>query len=680
MTYLLTRQFQKNQVFDLLEETDYTRVISLSIGHGWTRAGLYTKEESAWKETVLKLDDKGHTCIPTRISYDPSGENEAIGYEADPASHRRQFFLPPQNWDKTSPDGSHTFKTLMEDFLCHVWFVSIPDNNPEGDTDDGENTLLVVGCPFSGDWLGTDDFRALVADATLHDHVLVLPESLAALDQAALPGHTPLSEGAALFDLGTVTTDFLYISQGKKLIARTLEWGGNQVDRALLDEILKVRGMTRKDIPLSALTCVLDQVRIIKEGFDPSQPPCTHTITLGDTPGHSFDVTVDTALMDQAITSVLPQLENFFHQMKNRIGSRPCSAVILTGGASLTRKLPELVMQVFGSEYTLLHPEEPARCVVRGLGQTACRRLQIKAPARQQHSTICSYLDARYEGLRLQCTDMVLGSFCCVASRQLQRIRRSEKQLRLSQIVSSIETAVKGVGLPEDQKLSWHLRDVSEDLLKILSPCMQELTQNTQQTDVNALLHDTQQALDTALSKVDLNALTAQILGQTNFTKLFFFSYIDEDILKHYHSMMYRGARSAAAAFTALFSGKSDYSNTDPDVWRSSGPFLHYPELLDEGALAQQLMLLVNENCNQAQYYINLEKKNPTIDSDTLDRILKHNPPEDHLTDWHKRHMDAALDNCPMLPQIYQKLFRDLYEITLGKMLLLVFDQRADIP
>ena len=88
----------------------------------------------------------------------------------------------------------------------------------------------------------------------------------------------------------------------------------------------------------------------------------------------------------------------------------------------------------------------------------------------------------------------------------------------------------------------------------------------------------------------------------------------------------------------------------------------------------------MHEDYNRAQYYINLEKKDPSVDKKALDEILKKADTKHGISNWHQRHMNFTLDKCPMIQQIYDLLFRDLYEIMLGKVLLLVFDQRADIP
>ena len=178
MAYYLTKPFQKNQMYDLLtgkhfrqpvsmfgnwydfirEMTEFNRIVSLDIGHEWTRAWLYEKGETNWTGKALKLDTEGHICIPTRISYDyednPPVEVELIGYEADPIASLQRFKTPHQNWDKTSSDGIHTFKHLMSDFIQCLWFVSIRDNNPDSGLtdDDWEQTLLVIGCPFSNLW------------------------------------------------------------------------------------------------------------------------------------------------------------------------------------------------------------------------------------------------------------------------------------------------------------------------------------------------------------------------------------------------------------------------------------------------------------------------------------------------------------------------------------------------
>lgn len=693
MAYYLTKQFRQNQIFDLLAEEDFTRVVSLDMGHGWTRAWLYKKGEDNWTETALKLDDKGNTCIPTRISYDQSGdppiEIELVGYEANPLDFRQQFKTPPRNWDKTSPDGTHTFKALMGDFIGSLWFISMRDNNPELDMDDEdwEHALLVVGCPFSNTWIGTDDYRKMVKEVTVHDHVVVLPESSAAMMRAAHQGQLELSRGAALFDLGAVTTDFLYVHQGKKLTARSLEWGGNRVDRALLDEILKTKGMNRRDVPLNQLAYVLNQVREIKEEFDPAQPPLKRTLTIRNTGSGGQDreisITVDGDLMDRAISPLLQKLEDFFRQMKGRIGSRPCGTVLLTGGASQTPQVLELAKQVFGSECEVQRLENPADCVVQGLALTMCGRLRVMALAEQQRSVMEDYLAARYDGFLLHCRDVVLGSFFSIAPRQLQRIQQAGKSLHFSQIIALIEKAVKAAGLPENQKLGWHMEDVSHESIQALSTGVPYLIEYIygvpNQPDAQVLLADTENALESKRNKVDLNALMAQILGQTSFTKLFFFSYIDENILKRYNPLLYRGARSAAAVVVSLFPNLPENETDNPEAWRSSGAFKHYPELLDEQTLADRLLLLVHEDYNQAQYYINLEKKDPLVDKKTLDEILEKADTRHGTSDWHQRHMNFALDKCPMLRQIYDQLFRDLYEIMLGKVLLLVFDERADI-
>ena len=694
MTYYLAKQFQQNQIFDLLAGNVFTRVVSLDMGRGWTRARLYTKCEEDWTETVLKLDDKENTRIPTRISYDRCGdppiEIELIGYEADPMDFRQQFKTPPQNWDKTSPDGVHTFKTLMGDFISSLWLVNLRDNNPdlEMDEEDWDQALLVVGCPFSNNWIGVDDFRELVEEVTVHDHVVVLPESSAAMMRVAHQGQLELSGGAALFDLGAVTTDFLYVQQGKKLSARSLEWGGNRIDRSLLDEILKANGMKRQDIPLNQLTNVLNQVREMKENFDPAQPPSERILTIPNAeagkPDLDISVTLDGDLMTRAISPLLPELEDFFRQMKERIGSRPCGTVLLTGGASLTPQVLELAKQVFGCACQVQRPDNPAECVVQGLALTMCGRLRAMALAKQQRSVMEDYLAARYDGFLLHCRDVVLGSFFSTAPRQLHRVKETGKNLHLSQIVALIEKAVRASGLPENQKLHWHMEDVSHESIQALSVWVPNLIEHIytapNQPDAQALLDDAEQTLQTMLNKVNLNALMAQILDQTNFTKLFFFSYIDDNILKRYNSLLYRGARGAAAVVVSLFPNQSENETNNPELWRSSGAFKHYPELLDEQTLADRLLLLVHEDYNRAQYYINLEKKDPSVDKKALDEILKKADTKHGISNWHQRHMNFTLDKCPMIQQIYDLLFRDLYEIMLGKVLLLVFDQRADIP
>jgi len=161
MAYYLSKQFRQNQIFDLLQAGDFTRVVSVDMGRGWTRAWLYEQGEDGWTGTALKLDEQGNTCIPTRVNYDEDDDGFAfVGYEVGPENSLQRFKTPPQDWDKLSPDGKHTFKGLMRDFINSLWWEIRAQNRDKGVRKGGKDQLLlVVGCPFAAAWTGTDDVR-----------------------------------------------------------------------------------------------------------------------------------------------------------------------------------------------------------------------------------------------------------------------------------------------------------------------------------------------------------------------------------------------------------------------------------------------------------------------------------------------------------------------------------------
>ena len=84
-------------------------------------------------------------------------------------------------------------------------------------------------------------------------------------------------------------------------------------------------------------------------------------------------------------------------------------------------------------------------------------------------------------------------------------------------------------------------------------------------------------------------------------------------------------------------------------------------------------------NITRVSYNKAVDSHTLFIDAEGTEEQLKKADAEPQIFDWHQRHMNFTLDKCPMLRQIYDQLFRDLYEVILGKVLLLVFDERADI-
>ncbi len=117
--------------------------------------------------------------------------------------------------------------------------------------------MITVGCPASTDWTSRDameKYRELVQEATGCDHVVVLPESTAAIISAILKPETKsdsteeipetksdatkkidYEKGIAILDAGASTIDFTFVLLGKVLITMSMSIGGHRLDEMMLE-------------------------------------------------------------------------------------------------------------------------------------------------------------------------------------------------------------------------------------------------------------------------------------------------------------------------------------------------------------------------------------------------------------------------------------------------------------
>lgn len=421
--YYLDRPFRSGQVLDYLLTAKFYKVVSMDIGHGESTAYIYEYVGGSWQCRQLRLNAMDTPTIPTYISY--AGETVHIGYDADKLNFFQHFKEPPHKWSKP-------VRRALKDFIAQFWKELKRWNGELVQAEAAEEVLLVAGCPASREWLGSGDYRDLILEATGYAHTAVISEASAAVMHAVFREELDLRQGVAIYDLGSSTVDFVYLWMGKKMISRSLSLGGRDVDYAMLRKILADNRMTMRDVPRDQRQYLLAQIRSLKENYYPQKQLPERNVYLLKTdeagrtilsarsvgeydlpgiPDKVLKVKLDDGFMGEVLTedtqlenhpgsSWHTVLKNFFHDTFLAIADRPCATVILSGGTSNIPEVCELAEQTYsGKAQRVFRSKEPSAavaqglCLARGRACQAMRRMQQMG--QEENHTISSLDDIR---------------------------------------------------------------------------------------------------------------------------------------------------------------------------------------------------------------------------------------------------------------------------------------------
>ena len=390
-------------------------IIGLDVGHGECAATYFrVASGSSWNPLSLNRD-KDHV-IPSAIYYHEDG-SISIGKTAA-VNHGSvcYFKRPPALWDKfVTDEGAReglTYKTCMRDFIRTLYQDILTYNMNEGLLE-GDEIILLVGCPSSGAWLSSgarEEYEALIREATEVNYVTVVPESRGAIFNSYAGGELKgcnAAEGVAVFDFGSLTADFTYIQMGKYMLERSWDLGASSIEMAMLKRMLRGAGLTLADVYEGQLYDLLYFLRQQKEMYfsgemgmyaDPSVTLYEvdedgERIQTGVTkrgtpkfaarrvglPDADLDEFMEGVTGEETITvvengEVLGQFdwesacEAFFATMKDMLDARglPCKAVVLTGGATKMPFITEIAQRVF-AEVLVVREKNPSITVARGL-------------------------------------------------------------------------------------------------------------------------------------------------------------------------------------------------------------------------------------------------------------------------------------------------------------------------
>ncbi|MCA9353382.1 rod shape-determining protein [Candidatus Nomurabacteria bacterium] len=212
----------------------------------------------------------------------------------------------------------------------------------------------------------TSTERRAVIEAALRagaKNAYVVKEPILAAIGAGIPIYE--SKGFMIVDIGGGTTDVAVISLGGIVASTSVKCAGNKIDQAITDYIKKTYNLaigdrTAEQIKIRVGSAVIleEELSLIIKGRDYVQGLPRSTVVKTNEVVKAIDKELKT--MIQAIKDVLQETPP---ELASDIID---NGIILTGGSSLLRGLPELVYRKTGVKARLA--ENPLYCVVTGTG------------------------------------------------------------------------------------------------------------------------------------------------------------------------------------------------------------------------------------------------------------------------------------------------------------------------
>lgn len=212
----------------------------------------------------------------------------------------------------------------------------------------------------------TSTERRAVVEATMKagaKNAYIVKEPILAAIGAGIPIYQ--SQGHMIVDIGGGTTDAAVISLGGIVASNSVKVAGDKIDSAIADYIKKTFNLAIGDR-------TAEQVKIKIGSAVSMEEPLVATIKGRDfVQGlpRTAQVTTNEIVkaIDKELKSIVRAIKDVLQETPPELASDIIDqGIILTGGSSLLRNLPELIYQKTGVKARVA--DEPLYCVVRGTG------------------------------------------------------------------------------------------------------------------------------------------------------------------------------------------------------------------------------------------------------------------------------------------------------------------------
>ncbi|MBO7708855.1 MAG: hypothetical protein J6S83_00190, partial [Lachnospiraceae bacterium] len=269
--------------------------------------------------------------------------------------------------------------------------------------DDGDS-LFYVGCPAGWDKNTRERYR-FIFEKTGYPPVKIVSESRAALVNACQSkylqvGYDILSKPVLVVDIGSSTTDFAYIAQGREVELKTA--GEVSLGGGIMDELLMTRCLSQSPDraqlsgffeahPAWKNYCEFAARRLKEQYFEDepywSEHDCSRTLLIRASRALKFTLRIDPEAAKALLYEPAPQLEGrSFHEVfddslrhvADSIDGPAPELLFLTGGVSKLPAIREWCSAVF-PDSVVVTGTEPEFSVAKGLA--FCGRIdeQIRA-------------------------------------------------------------------------------------------------------------------------------------------------------------------------------------------------------------------------------------------------------------------------------------------------------------
>ncbi|MEI6296474.1 MAG: rod shape-determining protein [bacterium] len=208
--------------------------------------------------------------------------------------------------------------------------------------------------------------RRAVIEATIRagaKMAYVVKEPILAAIGAGIPIHE--ARGHMVVDIGGGTTDVAVISLGGIVTANSVKCAGNKIDQAITDYIKKtfnlaVGDQTAEEIKKKVGSAIIvdDEMKMTIKGRDfLSGLPRTAEITTNEI----------VKAISEELKQIVKAIKDVFQETPPELSADIIDhGIIMTGGTSMLRNLPELIYRKTGVKAILA--EDALYCVVKGTG------------------------------------------------------------------------------------------------------------------------------------------------------------------------------------------------------------------------------------------------------------------------------------------------------------------------
>jgi len=194
--------------------------------------------------------------------------------------------------------------------------------------------------------------------------VILMDEPIAAALGAGLPILEP--QGSMIVDIGGGTSDVAVLSMGAVVASRSLRMAGDQMDRAIMEQVKR-----RHNLRIGERTAEMLKLMLGSAMAEPE----TRTLEImgrDEMSGQPKTVEIDDEEIRDALRGAVNQLVESVHMVLEQtppelLKDVADNGVVLTGGGALLRNLDVLLSQEIGVSAKI--SEDPLSAVVRGAGR-----------------------------------------------------------------------------------------------------------------------------------------------------------------------------------------------------------------------------------------------------------------------------------------------------------------------